>query len=138
VITFATETRKFEHTFVQRTQSGRERILPALPESWAWTTLGEIVGVFRGASPRPKGDPRYFGGVIPWIMISDVTRQPGKYLSATREGVTEAGAALSRRLPAGSLILSNSGTICAPKILSVEAAFMTASLPLTDWRTMST
>jgi type I restriction enzyme S subunit len=53
-------------------------------------------------------------------MISDVTRQPGKYLSATREGVTEAGAALSRRLPAGSLILSNSGTICVPKILSVE------------------
>jgi type I restriction enzyme, S subunit len=53
-------------------------------------------------------------------MISDVTRQSGKYLYGTREGVTEAGAALSRRLPAGSLILSNSGTVCVPKILKVD------------------
>jgi type I restriction enzyme S subunit len=53
-------------------------------------------------------------------MISDVTRQQGKYLFETREGVTEAGAALSRRLSAGSLILSNSATVCVPKILKVE------------------
>jgi type I restriction enzyme S subunit len=53
-------------------------------------------------------------------MISDVTRQPGKYLYETKEGVTDAGAKLSRRLPAGSLILSNSGTVCVPKILKVD------------------
>jgi type I restriction enzyme, S subunit len=105
---------------LQRTRSGRERVLPGLPAGWLWTTVGEIADVFRGASPRPKGDPRYFGGTIPWIMISDVTRQQGKYLYSTRDGVTEAGAALSRRLPPGSLILSNSGTICVPKILKVE------------------
>jgi type I restriction enzyme, S subunit len=91
-----------------------------IPASWIWTTVGEICEVFRGASPRPKGDPRYFGGSIPWIMISDVTRQPGKYLVETREGVTEEGSKLSRRLPLGSLILSNSGTVCVPKILKVE------------------
>jgi type I restriction enzyme, S subunit len=100
--------------------SGNVRSLPLLPGSWVWTTVGEIADVFRGASPRPKGDPRYFGGPIPWIMISDVTRQRGKYLFETREGVTEAGAALSRRLPSGSLILSNSGTVCVPKILATE------------------
>ncbi|MFP5230157.1 MAG: restriction endonuclease subunit S [Acidobacteriota bacterium] len=114
------ESQSTARTVLQRTASGRERTLPALPPGWVWTTMGEIAGVFRGASPRPKGDPRYFGGSIPWIMISDVTKQPGKYLFSTREGVTEAGAALSRRLPAGSLILSNSGTICVPKILRVE------------------
>ncbi len=107
-------------TILQQTASGRVRVLPKLPTGWDWTTVGEIAEVFRGASPRPKGDPRYFGGPIPWIMISDVTRQPGKYLYETREGVTEAGANLSRRLPPGSLILSNSGTICVPKILKVE------------------
>jgi type I restriction enzyme, S subunit len=100
--------------------TGRERNLNPLPRSWCWTTIGDIASVFRGASPRPKGDPRYFGGPVPWIMISDLGRQPGKYLFTTNEGVTEAGAALSRRLPPGTLILSNSGTVCVPKILKIE------------------
>ena len=82
--------------------------------------LGDLVQVVRGASPRPKGDPRYFGGAIPWIMISDVTREAGKYLFRTREHVTAAGAAKSRLLKAGTLILSNSGTVCVPKILAVD------------------
>jgi type I restriction enzyme S subunit len=53
-------------------------------------------------------------------MISDVTRQPGKYLRETREGVTPAGAERSRLIRAGELILSNSGTVCVPKILRVD------------------
>ena len=99
---------------------GKNRNLWKLPPTWGWSTVGHLTEVIRGASPRPKGDPRYFGGDVPWIMIADVTRQPGKYLYKTREGVTEAGAALSRRIPAGQLILSNSATVCVPKILKVE------------------
>jgi type I restriction enzyme, S subunit len=98
----------------------RKRDLPQLPPPWHWTTVGDLTEVIRGASPRPKGDPRYFGGEIPWIMIADVTRQPGKYLYKTREGVTKAGAGLSRLIPAGELILSNSGTVCVPKLLKVD------------------
>jgi type I restriction enzyme, S subunit len=91
-----------------------------LPPSWTWSTVGELTDVVRGGSPRPKGDPRYFGGPIPWIMISDVTRQPGKYLYETREGVTQAGAARSRLIRSGELVLSNSGTVCVPKILRTD------------------
>lgn len=98
----------------------KQRNLPKLPSSWRWVSVGEITEVVRGASPRPKGDPRYFGGDIPWIMIADVTRQPGKYLYKTREGVTKAGAELSRLIRAGELILTNSGTVCVPKILKVD------------------
>jgi type I restriction enzyme S subunit len=94
--------------------------LPELPTNWIWTTLGEIVEVIRGASPRPKGDPRFFGGSIPWIMISDISKEKGKYISTTRDTVTESGAKLSRYLKVGTLILSNSGTVCVPKILAVN------------------
>src|SRR6266571_2828572 len=87
---------------------------------WVLTTIGEITEVIRGGSPRPKGDPRYFGGSIPWIMISDVTREPGMYLSTTRDSVTEEGRKRSRYLKAGTLILSNSATVCVPKILKVD------------------
>ncbi|WP_321371742.1 restriction endonuclease subunit S [uncultured Desulfuromusa sp.] len=91
-----------------------------LPSGWRREPLGEVIPVIRGASPRPKGDPRYFGGDIPWIMISDITREKGKFLSKTKDHVTEAGSQKSRFLKAGTLILSNSGTVCVPKILAVD------------------
>ena len=94
--------------------------LPDLPGGWVWAKIGEITEVIRGASPRPKGDPRYFGGSIPWIKISDISKEKGRYLSRTKETVTEEGAKKSRYLKAGTLILSNSGTVCVPKILTVD------------------
>ena len=96
------------------------QIAPSLVSARETVRLGDVIEVIRGASPRPKGDPKYFGGDIPWISISDITREPGKFLSRTREFVTVAGAAKSRLLPAGTLVLSNSGTVCVPKILAVE------------------
>lgn len=91
-----------------------------LPPQWRWAKIEEITDVIRGASPRPKGDPRYFGGNIPWIMISDISREKGKFLTQTKDHVTETGAKKSRLLEKGSLILSNSGTVCVPKILGVD------------------
>lgn len=91
-----------------------------LPKGWVLTSIGEITEVVRGASPRPKGDPRYFGGNIPWIKISDVSKEKGKFVSETKDTVTKEGASKSRLLEKGTLILSNSGTVCVPKILAVD------------------
>jgi type I restriction enzyme S subunit len=91
-----------------------------IPASWIWARIEEITEVIRGSSPRPKGNPKYFGGNIPWIMISDITAEEGKYVSRTRDTVTEEGAKRSRYLKAGTLILSNSATVCLPKILAVD------------------
>ncbi|MGB6291316.1 MAG: restriction endonuclease subunit S [Vibrio anguillarum] len=94
--------------------------MSSIPQGWSTVLLGDYIDVIRGASPRPKGDPRYFGGDIPWISIRDVNAEKGKYLSQTAEFVTEEGAAKSRYLEEGTLILSNSGSVCIPKILSVK------------------
>ena len=75
-------------------------------KGWVWVKLGEVLEVIRGASPRPKGDPKFFGGSIPWIMISDISKEKGKFISKTRDTVTEVGASKSRYLKAGTLILS--------------------------------
>jgi type I restriction enzyme S subunit len=91
-----------------------------LPQGWSVSRLGDCLEVIRGASPRPKGDPRYFGGPISWISIRDINAVNGKYLTKTLEGVTEAGAAKSRLLEPGALILSNSGSVCLPKILKIQ------------------
>ena len=94
--------------------------------------LEDLCTIVRGASPRPKGDPRYFGGSIPWISIADITAQRGKFLLSTREGVTEAGAKLSRLLKPGTLIVSNSATVCVPKILKYEGCIHDGFVALLD------
>lgn len=92
-----------------------------LPSLWAETTFSEFCDVVRGGSPRPMGDPRYFGGPIPFVKISDVTASDGRILLRTSASVTVEGSKRSRLLPKGTLILSNSGTICVPVFLGVDA-----------------
>ena len=94
--------------------------------------LGELCVVCRGGSPRPKGDPRYFGGHIPWIMISDATNSSGQYIQTTRETVTEEGAKKSRYLEKGTLIVTNSATIGLPKILGVDGCIHDGFLAFLD------
>lgn len=90
------------------------------PRGWKRVALGEVCRIRRGASPRPVGDPRYFGGTIPWIKISDATREPGRWIRRTEEHVTEEGKARSVYLQRDTLILSNSGTTGRPKFLDID------------------
>lgn len=83
--------------------------------------LGEVSNVVRGSTPRPAGDPRYFGGDhIPWITVGEITKDDGVYLESTEAKLTELGASFSRQIPSGTVILSNSGwTLGVPKILRI-------------------
>jgi type I restriction enzyme, S subunit len=89
-----------------------------VPENWIWVKLGSLAEVKRGASPRPKGDPKYFGGNIPWLKISDVTKQ-GKYIYTTEDTVTEAGKEKSVWVEPDTLILSISASVGRPCINKV-------------------
>lgn len=93
----------------------------SFPPNWSRVKLGDVCEVVRGGSPRPMGDPKYFIGKIPFIKISDITKDDSKFVSDSTTKVNEAGAKKSRLLPKGSLILSNSGSVCIPKFLAVDA-----------------
>ena len=92
-----------------------------LPKGWLITKLGKVCEVVRGGSPRPMGNPKYFNGNIPFIKIADITKVKGKTIFDAETKVNEEGSKKSRLLPKGSLILSNSGTVCIPKFLGAEA-----------------
>lgn len=94
--------------------------------------LSEICKVIRGASPRPKGDPKYFGGTIPWIKISDLTKSDGKYLEKTKEFLTEEGKKKSVYLESNTLILTNSATVGLPKITKMGACIHDGFLAFLD------
>lgn len=65
--------------------------LGEIPVDWGIGKLGDLSEIVRGASPRPKGDPKYYGGSVPRLMISDVTRD-GKYVTPKTDFLTEEGA----------------------------------------------
>lgn len=92
-----------------------------IPQDWDVKKFGYISAVVRGASPRPAGDQRYFDGdFIPWITVGEVTKDEQMFLNETETMLTEDGAALSRTICSGTLILTNSGaTLGVPKILAI-------------------
>ena len=87
-----------------------------VPMSWNWVKLGEITNILRGASPRPKGDPKYFSNErtqYHWIKISDITQfisKDGK-LTDTSEFLTEEGAKHSVFVDENDIILAVSGSV---------------------------
>ncbi|WP_242065139.1 restriction endonuclease subunit S [Nostoc sp. FACHB-133] len=95
-----------------------------IPDDWDVRELGSISKVVRGGSPRPAGDPKFFGGIyIPWLTVAALTNIPESsiYVSQTIGFLTEEGAKYSRTLENGTLIIANSGaTLGVAKILAVK------------------
>jgi len=94
--------------------------LDNIPKNWEIKQISDCCVVKRGASPRPMGDPKYFGGKIPWIKISDVTKSRSPFVFSTKKTVTDAGKEKSVFLKAGSLIVSNSATCGLPVFLGKD------------------
>lgn len=88
--------------------------------AWKVKPLADLCDLVRGSSPRPQGDPRYFGGPVPRLMIADITRD-GINVTPRIDSLTEEGARKSRPMPAGSVVMAVSGAVGLPAILSVDA-----------------
>lgn len=107
--------------------------MPALPARWRWTTVDQLSWVVRGASPRPAGDPRYFGGNdVPWITVGAITENDDQiYLRSTKEFLTKEGRNHSRFIEPDTLLLTNSGaTLGVPKITLVGGCINDGSVAL--------
>ena len=105
-----------------------------LPKGWLMVTVEEIARVIRGSSPRPKGDPRYYGGTIPRVMVADITRDK-KHILPCIDFLTEEGSKLSRPVTRGTLVLVCSGTpqqVGLPGILATDACIHDGIIGLVD------
>lgn len=87
---------------------------------WPLVAIGDVCEVERGASPRPISN--YITDEpdgINWIKIGD-GKPNSLYINSTKEKVTKEGAAKSRYVKKGDLILSNSMSYGRPYILEVD------------------
>jgi len=87
---------------------------------WEKVEIENLCTLVRGSSPRPKGDIRYYGGEVPRLMVSDVTRD-GMYVIPKTDYLTEQGAKLSRPMKKGEVVMAVSGNPGLPSILSIDA-----------------
>ena len=98
----------------------RQWFVEGAKEEWEMGTLGELVLVKRGGSPRPIQDFLSDSG-LRWLKISDVTSVPSPYVFNIKEYIKEEGIKKTVLLKKGSLIVSNSATPGIPKILAVDS-----------------
>ena len=86
-----------------------------IPESWCWTRLSTMIGIQRGASPRPKGSPEYWSSERTphhWIKISDITKYTkNNFLYDTDEFLTDLGTTKSVFVDSDYLITAASGSL---------------------------
>jgi type I restriction enzyme S subunit len=96
--------------------------LGMVPGHWGVKPIRMVANVVRGASPRPAGDARYFGGdATPWVTVAEITKDEEVYLTSTGSFLTAEGALHSNLFPRGTLIYSNSGaTLGVPKIMQLD------------------
>ncbi|MGB4117221.1 MAG: restriction endonuclease subunit S [Polaromonas sp.] len=87
---------------------------------WDIAKLDDLCDLVRGSSPRPQGDPKYFGGSVPRLMVADITRD-GMCVTPKIDTLTEEGAKKSRPMMAGEVVMAVSGNPGLPAILQVDA-----------------
>jgi type I restriction enzyme S subunit len=90
------------------------------PKGLKTARVEHLCTLVRGSSPRPQGDPQYFGGPVPRLMIADITRD-GVYVTPRIDSLTALGATKSRPMKAGEVVMAVSGAVGLPAILAIDA-----------------
>ncbi len=95
--------------------------LQNLPLDWAKVPIEQIGDIFAGGTPS-RANTHYWNGTIAWATPSDLTQLTSKYLTQTREYITEAGLANSGAtlLPKGSLLVTTRATIGSVAIAGIN------------------
>ncbi|CAB3922528.1 hypothetical protein LMG26846_05715 [Achromobacter insuavis] len=109
----------------------KDSVLGEIPTGWEIVEVQAIADVIRGASPRPQGDPRYYGGDVPRLMGADVTRD-GKWVTPKIDFLTPEGAKRSRPCSKGTLTIICSGDVGIPSFLAIDACIHDGFLALVN------
>lgn len=93
------------------------------PSGWETKTLEEIAFVQRGKfSARPRNDPKYFGGSIPFVQTGDVSSS-GKFLKGHSQTLNQEGLAVSKLFPANTILITIAANIGDSVISRYDVAF---------------
>jgi type I restriction enzyme S subunit len=89
-----------------------ESELGLIPIGWKVATLGEMVQLIGGGTPK-RSNIEFWGGDIPWFSVKDAPADGDVFVVDTKEKITKDGLEKSttRLLPVGTVIISARGTV---------------------------
>ena len=91
-------------------------------KEWSRKRLQDIAKIARGKfTPRPRNDPRFYGGDIPFVQTSDVTNSKG-YVSTYTQTLNAEGLKVSKFFPQGTILITIAANIGYCGILKIGMA----------------
>ena len=106
------------------TPSGRTYLASStIPADWQVVLLADVATVERGKfAHRPRNEPRFYGGDIPFIQTSDVVRSVGVIRSHSQT-LNESGLSISKLFPTGTVVITIAANIGETAITGYPMAF---------------
>ncbi|MGR2703113.1 restriction endonuclease subunit S [Vibrio campbellii] len=93
-----------------------------VPNGWTIQKLEQIATVERGKfSARPRNDPKYFGGNIPFVQTGDIAAAK-TYLQNYTQTLNEDGLKVSRLFPKDTILITIAANIGDTAITSFDVA----------------
>ena len=94
-----------------------------IPACWEVVRLGEVAEVERGKfAHRPRNEPRFYGGDVPFIQTADVVQANGR-IRQHSQTLNDLGLSISRLFPAGTIIVTIAANIGETAIADYPVAF---------------
>lgn len=104
--------------------SFKDSLLGRIPLTWEVLPLAKVAEVNRGKfTPRPRNDPRYYGGPHPFIQTGDITKAKGRVLNSFTQTLNDFGAVVSRCFPLGTIAVTIAANIADTAILGIPMFF---------------
>ncbi|PSM48483.1 restriction endonuclease subunit S [Chroococcidiopsis sp. CCALA 051] len=93
-----------------------------IPKDWDFIPLEQLASVERGKfTARPRNDPRYYGGSIPFVQTGDVAAANGLIQGYTQT-LNEEGLSVSKLFPKGSILITIAANIGEVAMTSIDVA----------------
>ena len=95
---------------------------PEFEGKWVEEKLGNVAKVERGKfTPRPRNNPIYYNGKIPFVQTSDVVNSKGK-IKGFRQTLNEKGLKVSKLFPKGTILITVAANIGYSGVLQIDMA----------------
>ena len=94
-----------------------------IPVEWESVELGSVTILARGKfSHRPRNDPKFYGGNIPFIQTGDVPKE-SPFIDKYSQTLNEQGKEISKLFSKGTLVITIAATIGEIGILKFDSCF---------------
>ncbi|KAA2215746.1 restriction endonuclease subunit S [Maribacter flavus] len=93
-----------------------------IPEEWKVISLKELAVIKRGRfSPRPRNDPKFYGGDYPFVQTGDVSNS-SNYVRSHSQTLNEEGLKVSCLFEKGTILMTIAANIGHTGILAYDMA----------------